>query len=221
LLSRRREPGESNAIATIRDVVEIVAIIAAGVWAFYVFAYENRIKPSFAAPDVNATASMQKLSVRNGLIAVRLHIQLQNVGTVQARFLASALNVYGQRVVAQKPSRRAGVVGLDYDHIDFARADSPVAVYTWAYVTGQGDPTSHHESTLDPGSTIENDRIFYVPQGRFDLLTLGIDAPYTKYQDVMPASLVFENDGGVKVKIEVTPRMQQFNIKTVTSLDIR
>ena len=37
-------------MAIVRDVVEVIAIVAAGIWAFYVFAYENRIKPSISNP---------------------------------------------------------------------------------------------------------------------------------------------------------------------------
>jgi hypothetical protein len=221
LLSRRRESGEPNLIATIRDVVEIVAIIAAGMWAFYVFVYENRIKPSFATPDINVTASMQRLSTHKGLIAVGLHVEYHNVGTVPARFLAVAVNVYGQRVAVQTPKPHKMKLGIDYDSSDYYGTDQRAAVYTWAYVNKPGNPSSTHETALDPGSTIENDRIFYVPRGRFDFLTLGIDAPYTKYDGTMPATLVFQRDGGIKVVTNFTPRMDQFNIRTVTSLDIR
>jgi len=98
LFGRARRPNR-HAIAVVRDVVEIVAIIAAGAWAFYIFAYENRIKPATADPEVNVTASMQRLSDRNGLIAVSLHLQLHNIGTVRAHFLGMAVNVYGQRIV--------------------------------------------------------------------------------------------------------------------------
>lgn len=221
LLLHRKETGESNLISTIRDIVEIVAIIAAGAWAFYVFVYENRIKPSFATPDVNIAASMQRLGTHDGLIAVGLHVQLHNVGTVPAYFLAVAYNVYGQRVMAQSPSPHRGDPGIDYDTADFSRTDSRVAVYTWAYVNKLGNPSSPHETGLDPGSAIENDRIFYVPQGRFDFLTLAIDAPYTKYEENMPATLGFQRDGGIKVHTKLTPRVERFNIQTVTSLDIR
>lgn len=221
MLSRRNDSGERDLTSTIRDVVEIVAIVAAGAWAFYVFVYENRIKPSFAKPDVNVTASMQRLSIHNGLIAVDLHVGLHNIGTVPARFLAVAYNVYGQRVMSQTPPPHKADPGIDYDGSDFTRAGSRVAVYTWAYVDTQGNPLSPHETALDPGNTIENDRIFYVPQGRFDFLTLGIDAPYTKYEGTMPASLVFQPDGGIKVLTKLGPRTEQFNIKTLTSLDVR
>lgn len=221
MLSRRNESGERDLISTIRDIVEIVAIIAAGCWAFYIFVYENRIKPSFAAPEINVTASMQRLSTRNGLIAVEIRVQLHNVGTVPAEFLAIAINVYGQRVIAQVPRLHHGSPGIDYDGSDFSRTDPRVAVYTWAYVNKPGNPKSGHQTELDPGGSIENDRIFYVPQGRFDLLTLGIDAPYTKYDETMPTTLEFEPDGGIKVNRPVTPRLQKYNIRTVTSLDVR
>jgi hypothetical protein len=221
LLSRRNESGERDLISTIRDIVEIVAIIAAGCWAFYVFVYENRIKPSFETPDVNVTASMQRLSTHKGLTAVALHVQLHNVGTVQARFLAFAVNVYGQRVTAQAPRPHPVDAGLRYDSGDFSRTDAAVAVYSWAYVTNQGNPSSSQGTTLDAGSTIENDRIFYVPQGRFDVLTVEIEAPYTKYETTMPGRLVFQPNGGIKVVMTHLPGLEEFNVKPVTSLDIR
>ncbi|MGB8627603.1 MAG: hypothetical protein WCD03_15755 [Candidatus Cybelea sp.] len=47
-------------------MVEIVAIVLAGAWAFYVFIYENRIKPSFTDLQTDVSATMQKTSQRDG-----------------------------------------------------------------------------------------------------------------------------------------------------------
>jgi hypothetical protein len=58
---RSRDP---HAFAVVRDIVEVVAIVAAGIWAFYVFAYENRIKPSLADPNVDVSVH---LLVRPGI----------------------------------------------------------------------------------------------------------------------------------------------------------
>jgi hypothetical protein len=99
-LTNLRSP---HLIAILRDVVEVLAIIAAGVWAFYIFAYENRIKPSMANPDVDVTASIQRIGEQNGLVAIGLHMRLHNIGTVKAHFLGIAVNVYGQRVVSSAP----------------------------------------------------------------------------------------------------------------------
>ena len=45
LFSSRDPEHRSHLLHLVRDVVEIVAIVLAGAWAFYVFIYENRIVP--------------------------------------------------------------------------------------------------------------------------------------------------------------------------------
>jgi hypothetical protein len=211
-----------HAIALIRDLVEIAAIVAAGVWAFYVFAYENRIKPSFAQPDVNVTASLQLLSARNGMLAIGLRTGFHNVGTVRAHFLAFAVNVYGQRILPGGGRRPSPHGTLQYEYAGFYHLGPTTPVYTYAYVTKLGDPATGQDTEIDPGTAIENYRAFYVPQGKFDLLTVGIDAPYTKYEDkVIPTKLSYGPGGDVKVVLSLTPNIQQYNIMPVSSIDIR
>jgi len=211
----------AHAIAIVRDVVEVIAIVAAGIWAFYVFAYENRIKPSMADPDVNVTASIQRLGARNGLIAVGLHFRLQNTGTVTARFLGVAVNVYGQRIVASLPRVMPQRHLIKYEFDGFYRMGPLVPVYTWAYVTHLGDPSSLQETGLNPGTTIDNYRTFYVPQDRFDLLTVGIEAPYTKFDKPVVTHLVVKAGGDARARPVDLSRIDQYNIFPVTSLDIR
>jgi len=225
LFGARKRAGQSDVahpIALVRDVVEVVAIVAAGAWAFYVFAYENRIKPSLAGPEVNVVASMQRLSERHGLIAVGIRLQLHNIGTVRAHFLGMAMNVYGQRVAAAQPQILLGKGSLQYDFSGHARTGPRVPAYSYAYITHLGDPSTGQDTSLDPGSTLENDRTFYVPQGRFDLLSLGFDAPYTKFDDAtIPAHLEVTPQGAARVVTTLSSRVEQFNIMPVTSLDVR
>ncbi|HEY1428948.1 MAG TPA: hypothetical protein VGF18_05205, partial [Candidatus Tumulicola sp.] len=175
MFSRHRDPEEfgHTSLGRVRDIVEIVAIVAAGIWAFYIFAYENRIRPSFAQPEVNIGATLQRLSERNGQIAVGLHIDLRNVGTVNTDFLGLAVNVYGQRVLSTTPNGGEPNDPLSYERKAFYRLSKPVPVYSWAYVTRLGNPHTGVDTTMDPGTSIENYRVFYVPAGKFDLLTVG------------------------------------------------
>jgi len=135
----------------VRDVVEVVAIIAAGIWAFYIFAYENRIKPSLAEPDVNVTASMVRLGEHNGLIAVGMHLRFHNVGTVKAHFLGVAVNVYGQRVVAAVRPAPASP-GVLYEFDGFYGKQPRVPVYSSAFITYLGNPSTGQDFSLDPGT---------------------------------------------------------------------
>lgn len=212
----------SHTVAIVRDIIEVIAIIAAGAWAFYVFIYENRIRPSFAQPDVNVTATLQRLGERNGMIAVGLRTDFHNVGTVKAHFLGMAVNVYGQRIFLGKPHPRFQHSPPTYEYKAYYRGGTPVPVYTYAYVTKLGDPSTGEDTEIDPGTTISNYRAFYVPQGRFDLLTVGIDTPYTKYDEkTIPTHLSVGPNGDVRVVTKLTSAIQQYNIVPVTSLDIR
>jgi hypothetical protein len=219
----KRDHGDAPHPTTIlRDVIEVVAILAAGIWAFYVFAYENRIKPAMADPDINLTASVQRLSERNGLIGIGIHIRFQNIGTVRAHFLGVAMNVYGQRVFVTRPHPASKTNLLRYDYSPFYGTAPRVTVYSTAYLTKLGDPSTGQDTALDPGTTIENYRTFYVPAGRFDLLTVGIDAPYTKFDDhTIPTHLAVGPQGDVRVVTKLTPQIEQYNITPVTSLDLR
>jgi len=69
---------------------------------------------------------------------------------------------------------------------------------------------------------IQNDRIFYVPQGKFDLLTMGVDAPYTKYDNAtVPTHLSVTSQGEAHVVTTLSSRIEQYNINPITSLDVR
>jgi hypothetical protein len=217
----RKHAGQSaspHAAAIIRDIVEVLAVIAAGAWAFYVFVYENRIKPSFEQPEINISASMSQLNERNGLIGVGLRIQFHNVGSVKANFLGFAANVYGERAIRAKPVAQPESANLTYEYRGFYRLRPPIPVYTWAYITKSGNPATSVNTVLDPGTTIESYRSFYVPQGEFDLLTVAIEAPYVKTDSTQPAHLDIRPGGSAKIVTEMTPELQEYNIDPFTSL---
>ena len=220
LFGGKRSSTGRHTVAVVRDIAEVTAILIAGIWAFYVFAYENRIKPSMADPDVNVTASMQRLSERNGFIAVSFRLELHNVGTVRAHFLGMAVNVYGQRITPAKP-RISKNPGLAYDFHGFYNAGPLIPVYSWAFVTSLGNPATGTDSFLDPGSTLENDRTFYVPQGQFALLTLGIDAPYTKYENATIPTHLEVTQGAARVVTIHSAKVDRYSVEPVTSLDVR
>ncbi|HEY1680263.1 MAG TPA: hypothetical protein VGF98_01300 [Candidatus Tumulicola sp.] len=217
----RTDNTHGSSLTRTRDIVEIAAIVAAGIWAFYIFAYENRIKPSFAQPEVNITASLQRLSQQHGLIAVGLHIDLRNVGTVNAHFLGLAVNVFGKRVMSASPAVPPTREPLSYEYQGYYAVGRSVPVYSWSYVTHLGNPRTGVDTELDPGTSIENYRVFYVPKGKFDLLTVGIDAPYTKLESTQPTHLSIGSDGAVRVVTPLTADTQQYDIEPVTSLDVR
>jgi hypothetical protein len=80
----------------IRTTVEVVAIIAAGLWALYTFVYEQRIKPLSEAPSFSLPTIVDQGSTVNGVAFLTIHKKLQNTGNVPVDIAAEALSVYGE-----------------------------------------------------------------------------------------------------------------------------
>jgi len=59
------------AVETVNGVVQMIAIAAAGVWAFYTFIYEDRIKPAEETPVLVAEARLTPVGRRNEIVAVQ------------------------------------------------------------------------------------------------------------------------------------------------------
>jgi len=197
MFSNRDPDHNAHGIRITRDVVEIVAIIAAGLWAFYVFAYENRIKPSFANPQVEFNATMSRVGERNGFVAIRLDSEIRNVGQVRAHLIGYGMWVYGRRIAPlQKPRGASGnsrSLGLDGA---FYRLLPRTPVYGYGYITVLGDPKTTSDLNLQPGDDIKSQNVFFVPINRFDMLDVYIHARYTKKDEhVIPTKLVLDSKG--------------------------
>ncbi|HEX8806387.1 MAG TPA: hypothetical protein VF741_05535, partial [Candidatus Aquilonibacter sp.] len=96
---RRLDPeGTPRRFAIVRDVVEIVAIVLAGIWAIYVFIYTDRIEP-FQKPVAPAVdASMQVVGAKGDLLAVRISESLKNLGPAQLYIMGRIANISGDNV---------------------------------------------------------------------------------------------------------------------------
>lgn len=88
----------------IRIVVEIVAIVAAGLWALYTFVYVQRIKPLSEEPSFSVATTVDQSATVNGVVFVTIHKRLVNTGDVPIDVAAESLSVYGEQIVRQ-PNR--------------------------------------------------------------------------------------------------------------------
>ncbi|HTA39829.1 MAG TPA: hypothetical protein VK760_12170, partial [Candidatus Acidoferrales bacterium] len=83
--------------ATIRHAVEAIAIVAAGLWAAYVFIYQERIKPALEAPSLEETVTFDPGKTVNGVRIAQLHIDFSNTGHVDTDVYAETESVFGDR----------------------------------------------------------------------------------------------------------------------------
>lgn len=82
----------------IRTAVEIIAIVAAGLWALYTFVYEQRIKPLAEAPEFSLPTIVDQGPTINGIAFLTIHKRLENTGNVPVDIAAESLSVYGESV---------------------------------------------------------------------------------------------------------------------------
>jgi hypothetical protein len=84
----------------IRMAVEVIAILAAGIWALYTFVYEQRIKPLSEPAEFSVPTTVTQGPTVNGVVFLTIHKRLENTGNVPIDVAAEALNVYGEKIVA-------------------------------------------------------------------------------------------------------------------------
>ncbi|MBV8688946.1 MAG: hypothetical protein JOZ59_02460 [Candidatus Eremiobacteraeota bacterium] len=87
-----------------RTIVEIAAIVVAGLWALYVFVYEQRIKPLSEKPSFAVPTDIQQSRAVNGVIFLTIHKRLINTGNVPIDIAAETLSVYGE-IVGKQPAK--------------------------------------------------------------------------------------------------------------------
>ena len=81
-----------------RTIVEIVAILAAGLWALYTFVYEQRIKPLSEQASFAVPTEISQGPTIHGVAFLTIHKRLVNNGDVPIDLAAESLTVYGEKV---------------------------------------------------------------------------------------------------------------------------
>jgi hypothetical protein len=100
-----------------RHLIEIVALSVAAMWAFYVFVYQEQIKPAHLAPSLEVKSRASHTPMRGGNELITVELPERNIGTVPLQIDAAIMNVYGIRFGARmtKWSKRGQVSGDFYE----------------------------------------------------------------------------------------------------------
>ncbi len=189
MLGRRNS---HSPFAAVRDVVEIVAILAAGMWALYVFAYEQRIKPAAEPPSLLLSGTLQRMGEHNGLLQVGFKGSVLNNGHAQASIIAVGFSAEGLRYATSgAPVLDRSVTGTTFYQRD-ARVASRELVCRIVELTRFASTAYTGGFTLSPGQQVPYSAIFVVRKSQFDSITLYGSIAYAK----LPI------DGGYPTKVE-------------------
>ncbi|HEY3675347.1 MAG TPA: hypothetical protein VGK84_05100, partial [Candidatus Tumulicola sp.] len=128
---------------TVREIVEVVAILLAGIWALYVFVFENEIRPAFEPPTPSFTVEMRHVGNDRNLAVIRVDVALRNPGMADVRFLGFSLTVLGSNVIDAASPRPASGDAYNNKLEAYNSYSTPEPVFRDAYVTSQGNPEAH------------------------------------------------------------------------------
>ena len=172
--------GDSSPFATVRDVVEIVAILVAGIWAIYIFVYEQRIKPANESPSLLVSGSLQKVGERHGLVQLRFSGTVRNAGHGDVSIVALGFSANGIRYTTNgTPFYKSMSPGLSVYQRD-ARTGAHISVYRQIELTRFVDSRYGGGITVTPGEEVPYSGIFLVKSAEFDAVTLFGSVAFAK-----------------------------------------
>lgn len=194
----QKSPTESflHKAESISHIVQAFAILAAGIWAFYTFIYEDRIKPASEPPITNVTTSLTPIGERGSLIAIQAKTQISNIGKARIRLLADAINVIGITIQAGiSEEKRPEYLKSNL----YSKETTSQVIFKSGELLKGATMNPNGNYYLDPGDVIHRDFIVYVPKNKFDLIRMKSVFVITKeLTQFFPYKLV-----------EITPKQSQ------------
>jgi len=156
-----------------RHLIEIVALTIAALWGFYVFVYQESIKPAHEAPAVDVVPTLRHDAMRGGKEFVYVDLPFKNIGNVEVQYLGVIVNAYGIRFSNQdqKVMSHSGFA----TKISRALAPStPVLLMSELFRYSQIGGTSHFVEA--PGADMKAVLYFAVAYGKYD--AVRVDSAY-------------------------------------------
>lgn len=173
---------------SVSHIVQALAILAAGFWAFYTFIYEDRIKPASEPPITSITTSLTPVGKKGSLVAIQAKTQLRNIGKVRIRLLADTFNVVGITIQTGRSEEKHS--GSIKSSLYSKEVGTQVLMKSGELLKGATvDPNGSYY--LDPNESVNKDFIIYVPDNKFDLIRMKSVFVITKnFTRMLPIKLV-------------------------------
>jgi hypothetical protein len=183
--------------ATFRHIIEAVAIVAAGAWAFYVFVYQEKIKPQSQPASLSIDVSMYEISHTARLDIVGIKLVFRNSGQTEIDVAADGFSVWGERFghhVAVRRRELSFYSGFDRDLPIESKAVVRSSMELRDMAVG-GYPGNH--IIMEPADLETLVYTIVIPHDAYDLLYARVIAVPLKTSQVtkIPITITHESDG--------------------------
>jgi len=166
-----------------RHLIEIVALVAAGIWAIYVFVYQERIKPASEVPEVQPPfISVDHSALAGSKEFVKVTATTKNAGAAPFALTGMVINVYGIRYGPQSAEHIehpiSGVVEISKTLVP----SKPTLLYSF-YDTWHGFGANKDFGGLAQGAQFDESFSFAVPARAFDSAKVTYELCWSKPGD--------------------------------------
>jgi hypothetical protein len=166
--------------ATVRHIVEAVALVAAGAWAFYTFIYQEKIKPAGEPAVLDDSITVQRMGQDRTRDVLEISMHLHDEGKTQIEIAADGFNVWGDRYASNVTQTSLDLPNdKAYHNGDALVSERLISSFVELRDPAVGGKVGVH-STLDPGETVTIPAIIVVPRGAYDVIRAQVIAVSVK-----------------------------------------
>jgi hypothetical protein len=169
-----------------KAAVELIAIVLAGVWGFYQFIYEDKIKPYEEPPSLTVDVKLEKVGTHGKWQAFRATETVVNGRRVRVSILARTINIYGLDIDERPKDGTFAIDGGTWNVNYSYRLDHPILLQSHS-IFFSGDARSNNRRLwLQPGNSSTQSAIYFVALGKYDVVRFDANYQFSKYDAVPP-----------------------------------
>jgi hypothetical protein len=166
-----------------RHVIEIAAFIVAAGWAFYVFIYQEQIKPASMRPQGQFIATLSHHMVPSSSEFVSIEIDIHNTGTVAFRPAGYVVNAYGYRYLPRITQTTTKSISGNVTSLNRALAETHPVLLQSVYAKFLNFGSVRAPFLVGPGGDSKNNVGFGISRGAYDVIFLRYKWCVARYGD--------------------------------------
>jgi hypothetical protein len=192
-------------------LMQIVFLILSAIAGFYVFIYQDRIKPTYDPPQLTVTSHLEQVGEKDSMIVLKGNLIVKNPGKSRVIVLAAYYNLIGYKLDKEALDDWAYARLLQKQIREELPFPNPLCysiyeyeIHASRYRKGERNFLNNGNlligGWLDPGDQYTREYVFFVPKGKYDMAQLQFDVYVTKdYQ------IIGWQDVNDFMKVEMVP----------------
>ena len=182
---------------TVRHIVEALAIVAAGAWAFYTFFYQERIKPAGEPAALTPTITISRLGRDARREILNIAISYHNAGKTEIDIAADAVNLWGIRYGPRNAVMVDNEGGIHAYRVMMPEVSHRLIASVVERRAASAGGAPGFQNVVEPGATTTVSNVIALPRGEYDLIRGQIVAvPVKLGERNVRVDLVKEKQGG-------------------------